>query len=73
MTFFMFKITENDSNSLFGNRRSHAPERTGNEPHGTIFRLGNIKTRCLHTLGIPKMYVKKIYLSGAWDSLPDYK
>ena len=35
-----------------------AAERTGNERHGTIFQLVNIKMRYLHALGIPKMYVK---------------
>ena len=46
-----------------------ATTRTGNEPHGTIFKLGNITIRYLLTQGIPKMYIKKIALSGAWNPL----
>ena len=47
--------------SNFRKKSEMAAKRTANEPHGTIFRLGDIKIRCLHTLGIPKMYVK-IYI-----------
>ena len=54
-------------NKMASKKTKRRPKWPPNEPHGTIFRNGNIKIRILETLRVTKIWVKKIIFRVVGD------